>query len=143
MSSRTRSKISLTVSSEMSLLRLTAHLQTPAGDLRQAKKAPKVFCGSRRELLRRQVSHSCERPRYFGDKSRLVALPAKRLWREKRRIGLDQYRFERQRGGNIAQILRLRISRVSREGNHESHFCSTAGFFERTAEAVEDSAKAG
>src|SRR5690348_7893779 len=54
----------------------------------------------------------------------------------------NQNRFQRERSGYIAQVLGLRISRVSRERNQESHLDSAARLLEGAAEAVENSAQA-
>src|SRR5690349_22890496 len=114
-------------------------LQPVALSLRKAKKAPKIRRRGRGQLLRRQVSHRCERPRYFGDVGRLVAPSTKRLRREKRRIRFNQNRLQGQRGGYIAQVLRLRIGRVSCKRNQESHLDSAARFLEGAAETMEKS----
>src|SRR6185437_4348874 len=87
-------------------------------------------------------SHIRQGLRYLHDESRLVALPADALRRQKGRIGFYENLVERQRGRCIAQMRHLWICDVRRKRNHEAHVHSLLGFSERSRETVKNSAKA-
>src|SRR5260370_42384383 len=75
----------------------------------KAEEAPKILGGGGSNFVRRQVSHTRERARYFGNVGRLVALAAPRLRRKVRRVRLNQNVLQWQCFRNVAKVLRFRI----------------------------------
>ena len=75
----------------------------------KAEEAPKILRGGSRNFVRRQVSHTRERARYFGNVGRLVALAAPALRRKIRRVRLNQDALERQFLCDVAKVLSFRI----------------------------------
>src|ERR1700730_2131184 len=147
-SSRTRSKISLAVSSAIWFLlaplescdRTAAASRCSSRNFWRPDKieeAPKICCCGGGEFFRRQVSHIRERARHFPDIGRLVAFAAVCLRSEKGRIGFDQHAFQRNVAGYIPDVLRLRIRRVACKRNHETGIQSTARLLQRSCKAVQ------
>src|SRR5438270_10318946 len=109
-SSRTRSKISLAVRSEMALLR---NFRVEPNRLGEAEKPTKVLRGPPGDLFGCQVSHIRNGSRYFRYECRLVSLSPMGHRSQKRRIGFDEQRAERNLAGRIAQVLWLRTAHIS------------------------------
>ena len=84
------------------------------------EETPKICCRGGGEFFRRQVSHIRERARYFRDIGGLIAFAAVGLRSEEGRVGFDQDAVERNFFGDVADVLGLRISGVTGEGNHEA-----------------------
>ncbi len=94
------------------------------------KESPKIRrCGGG-DFFRRQVSHTRERTRYFRNVGGLVAFAAVGLRSKKGRIGFDQDAVEGKVAGDVADILRLGISGIAGEGNHETGVESALRFLE-------------
>ena len=75
----------------------------------KTEEAPKIIgCGGG-NFVWRQVSHTRERARYFGNVGRLVALAAPGLRRKVRSVRLNQNFLEGQFFRNVAKVLRFRI----------------------------------
>src|ERR1700687_5296663 len=111
-STRTRSKISLAVRSEMAFL---PELSCRANGMDEAEKPAKIPCSGPGNLVGCQVSHIRDGSRYFRNVRRLVSFSSMRQGSQKRRIGLHQQTVERDLPGRIAQVLRLGIAYISRE----------------------------
>src|ERR1700693_5964048 len=107
------------------------------------KKTPKIRSRCGGKFVRRQVSHTRERTRYFRHVGGLITLAAKALWCQERSVRLNQNVRQRQSLRNVAQMLRFRIGRIARKRNHEAHVEHTLRVFERAGEAVQDAAKSG
>src|SRR5205807_9982409 len=76
----------------------------------KAEEAPKILRSGGGNFVRRQVSHTRKRARYFRNVGRLVALAAPGLRRKVRRVCFNQNLLERQSFRNVAKVLRFRIS---------------------------------
>src|SRR5579871_4000224 len=133
-SSRTRSKISLTVRTEMASPVSAQSLLCVPGCPAEAKKPPEVGGGYGGYFFRRQVSHRSKGLCHLCDVGWLVSPAALPLRSQVGRVGLDQQRFERQLSGDVPQILGFRIRHVSRERGQETHVEAAPGLFERAAE---------
>src|SRR5580704_15396798 len=90
-SSRTKSKISFAVRSEMTPLQ---RLPRAPARLIKTKKPPKVCRRPFGHLARWQVSHIPEGLRHFRDKGGLVSPPPVGLWCKEWRVGFDEQMFQ-------------------------------------------------
>src|ERR1700688_1389408 len=86
-SSRTRSKISLAVRSEMAPL---PELSCRARWMDEAEKPAEILRSGPGNLVGCQVSHISDGSRYFRNVRRLVSLSSMRQGSQKRRIGFHQ-----------------------------------------------------
>ena len=87
------------------------------GEMKETPKICGCGCG---DFFRRQVSHTSKRTRYFRNVGGLVAFAAIGLRSQKRRVRFDQDAIEWNVARDIANILRLGISGIARERNHET-----------------------
>src|SRR5271170_7252859 len=105
------------------------------------KKAPEILRRHERHFFRIQVSHSRERSCHFDDVGWLVALPAQRLRRQKRRICFRENAIEGQIASAVAKRLHFRIRDIGGERNEEAHFDSPPRILRTSRETMENSAE--
>src|ERR1700736_233226 len=104
------------------------------------EEAPKICGSGGGEFFRRQVSHIRKRARYFRDVGGLIAFAAVGWRREEGSVGFDENAVKRDVFCDVADVLGLRISRITGEGNHEASVKSAARFLNRTGETMQDAA---
>src|SRR5207245_4713005 len=111
-SSRTRSKISLAVSSAMANLHLTFVFETWGREScrpGKTEEAPKILGSGGGNFVRRQVTHTRKGARHFRNVGRLVTLAAPGLRCKVRSVRFNQDLLEWQSFCNVAKVLRFRI----------------------------------
>src|SRR5882757_9632820 len=145
-SSRTNSKISFAVRRAISFFLASGVILLglrERGHMRPGKteEAPKVLGSPCSRFFRAQVSHIAQHLCYFRHVGRFISLAAIRHRRQVRSVRFDQNVLQRQSFRNVAQILRLRKSPISRKRNLEANVHATLRVFERARKAVQNSAK--
>ena len=111
--------------------------------LGETKETPEVPCCGRGNFFWRTVSHTRKRARYLCNVSGLISFAAARLWRQVRRIRLNQNLFQRQNLRNVANVLGFRIGRISRKRNQESHVNAAPRILNCACKTVQNPAKPG